>query len=66
MSWLERNCYHVAAAFELEHPTSIYCGIVRMFDLSLSSSDLHATAGLFWSLPTTRGGRACSAPTFGI
>lgn len=52
--WLERASDHVAAAFEVEHSTSIYSGIVRMLDLALSGSDLHATAGLFLVAPDAR------------
>ncbi|WP_456093774.1 type II restriction endonuclease [Novosphingobium rosa] len=52
--WLEKGGDHVAAAFEVEHSTSIYSGIVRMLDLALSGSDLHATAGLFLVAPDSR------------
>jgi type II restriction enzyme len=52
--WLEKGGDHVAAAFEVEHSTSIYSGIVRMLDLALSGSDLHATAGLFLVAPDAR------------
>lgn len=44
----------VVAAFEVEHSTSIYSGIVRMLDLALSSGDLHAAAGLFLVAPDAR------------
>ena len=43
----------MTAAFEVEHTTSIYSGIVRMLDLALSS-DLHATGGLFLVAPDGR------------
>lgn len=43
------------AAFEVEHTTSIYSGIVRMLDLALSS-DLHAADGLFLVAPDAREG----------
>ena len=33
--WLERTTAELAAAFEVEHTTSIYSGIVRMLDLAL-------------------------------
>jgi len=33
--WFERGSHQVAAAFEVEHSTSIYSGIVRMLDLAL-------------------------------
>lgn len=32
--WIERGSGHAAAAFEVEHTTSIYSGIVRMLDLA--------------------------------
>lgn len=52
--WLECGGDHVTAAFEVEHSTSIYSGIVRMLDLALSGGDLHATAGLFLVAPDAR------------
>ena len=52
--WLEPKGDSVAAAFEVEHSTSIYSGIVRMLDLALSGSDLHTTAGLFLVAPDAR------------
>lgn len=52
--WLEIEKGHVTAAFEVEHSTSIYSGIVRMLDLALSGSDLHAAAGLFLVAPDAR------------
>lgn len=52
--WLERGRANVAAAFEVEHSTSIYSGIVRMLDLALSGGDLHAAAGLFLVAPDAR------------
>lgn len=39
--WLEAD--RVAAAFEVEHSTSIYSGIVRMLDLALGSGIDHGT-----------------------
>ena len=35
--WLDRHTRRVAAAFEVEHSTSIHSGIVRMLDLALGS-----------------------------
>lgn len=35
--WLDRASRRVAAAFEVEHSTSIHSGIVRMLDLALGS-----------------------------
>ena len=52
--WLDRGAPNVVAAFEVEHSTSIYSGIVRMLDLALSGSDLHAAAGLFLVAPDSR------------
>lgn len=52
--WLEQNSAMVTAAFEVEHSTSIYSGIVRMLDLALSGSGLHASAGLFLVAPDGR------------
>ena len=51
--WLDQDNARVAAAFEVEHTTSIYSGIVRMLDLALSSG-LHATGGLFLVAPDAR------------
>lgn len=51
--WIDPDGTRVAAAFEVEHTTSIYSGIVRMLDLALSS-DLHATGGLFLVAPDAR------------
>ncbi len=36
--WLNRATRDIAAAFEVEHTTSIYSGILRLFDLARSSS----------------------------
>lgn len=55
--WLERDNAEVpgrtAAAFEVEHTTSIYSGIVRMLDLALGMSG-HAGAKLFLVAPDAR------------
>lgn len=57
--WLERGAAkgggsgRVAAAFEVEHTTSIYSGIVRLLDLALGASE-HAGAGLFLVAPDAR------------
>jgi type II restriction enzyme len=37
--WIDVGGESVAAAFEVEHSTSIYSGIVRMLDLALGSTD---------------------------
>lgn len=54
--WLEPAAPRVAAAFEVEHSTSIYSGIVRMLDLALATHGLHAAAGLFLVAPDAREG----------
>ena len=51
--WLARSNGHVAAAFEVEHSTSIYSGIVRLLDLALGASD-QVTRGLFLVAPDGR------------
>jgi len=51
--WIDPDGERVIAAFEVEHTTSIYSGIVRMLDLALSSG-LHATGGLFLVAPDAR------------
>ena len=35
--WVDANTQSITAAFEVEHSTSIYSGIVRMLDLALGS-----------------------------
>jgi type II restriction enzyme len=51
--WLERETGRVVAAFEVEHTTSIYSGIIRLLDLALGAS-AHATSGLFLVAPDDR------------
>ena len=51
--WIERGVGRVAAAFEVEHTTSIYSGIVRLLDLALGAS-AHDLAGLFLVAPDDR------------
>ena len=51
--WLERGADRVAAAFEVEHTTSIYSGIVRLLDLALGAADQTAR-GLFLVAPDDR------------
>jgi type II restriction enzyme len=51
--WLERPSGSVAAAFEVEHTTSIYSGIVRLLDLALGS-DAGTARGLFLVAPDER------------
>jgi type II restriction enzyme len=51
--WLDRDGHRVAAAFEVEHSTSIYSGIVRMLDLVLGSAVASETI-LFLVAPDDR------------
>ncbi|MFP2907369.1 type II restriction endonuclease, partial [Pyxidicoccus sp. 3LFB2] len=51
--WLEKGRAEVAAAFEVEHTTSIYSGIVRLLDLALGAPG-SATRGLFLVAPDRR------------
>ncbi|MCK6480186.1 MAG: type II restriction endonuclease [Planctomycetaceae bacterium] len=51
--WLQRAEGRVAAAFEVEHTTSIYSGIVRLLDLALGAPD-QAVRGLFLVAPDDR------------
>ncbi|MCO6062028.1 type II restriction endonuclease, partial [Pseudomonas sp. MOB-449] len=37
--WLHADSGRVSAAFEVEHSTSIYSGIVRMLDLALAAPE---------------------------
>ena len=51
--WLERGVPRVAAAFEVEHTTSIYSGIIRLLDLAIGAPG-QATRGLFLVAPDDR------------
>jgi type II restriction enzyme len=51
--WLDRSSGKVAAAFEVEHTTSIYSGIVRMLDLALGGGTEAANC-LFLVAPDER------------
>ncbi|MEW5917061.1 MAG: type II restriction endonuclease [Gemmatimonadota bacterium] len=51
--WLERGSGRVAGAFEVEHTTSIYSGIVRLLDLALGAAEGTAH-GLFLVAPDSR------------
>jgi len=51
--WLQPAGDRVVAAFEVEHTTSIYSGIVRMLDLALSSTG-DTVKGLFLVAPDDR------------
>lgn len=51
--WISKNDRLVAAAFEVEHSTSIYSGIVRMLDLALGL-EMGITSKLFLVAPEDR------------
>lgn len=51
--WLDKNSPAVAAAFEVEHSTSIYSGIMRMLDLALGAGG-ESVRGLFLVAPDSR------------
>ncbi|MDX2121320.1 MAG: type II restriction endonuclease [Gemmatimonadota bacterium] len=51
--WVDRELGQVAAAFEVEHTTSIYSGIVRLLDLALGPQAATAR-GLFLVAPDDR------------
>ena len=50
--WIERLSGRIAAAFEVEHTTSIYSGIIRLLDLALGAPG--QIAGLFLVAPDAR------------
>ena len=52
--WLDGVSGRVEAAFEVEHSTSIYSGIVRMLDLALS--DEKSVCGMYLVAPDAREG----------
>jgi len=51
--WFEKSMPNVVAAFEVEHSTSIYSGIMRMLDLILSPSAV-TSAPIFIVAPDAR------------
>jgi len=51
--WLNKGSAAVAAAFEVEHSTSIYSGIMRMLDLALGTSG-ESVKGMFLVAPDNR------------
>ena len=51
--WFERGTLAPAAAFEVEHTTSIYSGIVRLLDLALGAPE-RAVQGLYLVAPDSR------------
>lgn len=52
--WIDPEAPRVSAAFEVEHSTSIYSGIVRMLDLALSGGDLDGVADMYLVAPDAR------------
>lgn len=52
--WLDAAATRVVAAFEVEHSTSIYSGIMRMLDLALSANELPGATALFLVAPDAR------------
>ena len=52
--WLERGTHTPIAAFEVEHSTSIYSGIVRMLDLAMGFKASGRQIGLFLVAPDKR------------
>lgn len=52
--WLERETHAPVAAFEVEHSTSIYSGIVRMLDLAMGFKECGRQIGLFLVAPDKR------------
>src|SRR3546814_18397766 len=52
--WLEHSTALVAAAFEVEHSTSNYSGIVRMLDLALRRENLQTRKAHFLVAPDAR------------
>lgn len=51
--WVEADGTKIAAAFEVEHSTSIYSGIVRMLDLALGT-ELGAGVSMLLVAPDAR------------
>jgi type II restriction enzyme len=51
--WVSKESGRIVAAFEVEHSTSIYSGIVRMLDLALGVPE-HAGAAFFLVAPDVR------------
>jgi type II restriction enzyme len=51
--WIAKESQKIVAAFEVEHSTSIYSGIVRMLDLALGIPD-HGDAAFFLVAPDAR------------
>ena len=52
--WLEKETHTPVAAFEVEHFTSIYSGIVRMLDLAMGFKESGRQIGLFLVAPDKR------------
>jgi type II restriction enzyme len=54
--WIDRTTARVAGAFEVEHTTSIYSGIIRLLDLALGGAGPQGIGcdGLFLVAPDDR------------
>ena len=52
--WFEKSSSKIAAAFEVEHSTSIYSGIIRMLDLVMVDLQRGPTANLYLVAPDGR------------
>ncbi len=52
--WIDRGAGTVAGAFEVEHTTSIYSGILRLLDLAIGSGSANVARGLFLVAPDNR------------
>lgn len=51
--WLSKDSQKINAAFEVEHTTSIYSGILRLFDLACSQAGTHLK-GIYLVAPDDR------------
>lgn len=51
--WIKPEAASIAAAFEVEHTTSIYSGILRLYDLALSDAG-RAVKGMYLVAPDDR------------
>ncbi|MBL7715701.1 MAG: hypothetical protein JNL01_09555 [Bdellovibrionales bacterium] len=52
--WFEAKGTSLVAAFEVEHTTSIYSGILRLYDLALSEPANKSLRGLYLVAPDER------------
>ena len=52
--WLDKKSTSIEAAFEVEQTTSIYSGILRLFDLALSQPASRPLRGIYLVAPDDR------------